>query len=114
MKFFSLLPVVGAAFCGLLALSAPAFAEKPSYEISIENHRFSPAELVVPAGEKIKLIVNNLDATPEEFESHDFGREKIIPGKSSATIFVGPLDPGTYNYFGEFNMDTAKGVIIAE
>ncbi len=84
------------------------------YEIVIKDHKFFPETLTVPAGEKIKLLVDNQDATPEEFESHDFNREKIISGKSKATIFVGPLEPGKYHYFGEFNMDSAKGYIIAK
>lgn len=101
------------------ALSAAEVTEKPLekkefYEIVIKDHKFSPAEIRVPAGEKVKLIVDNQDSTPEEFESHDFNREKIIAGNSKATIFIGPLKPGKYHYFGEFNMDTAKGDIIAE
>ncbi len=97
--------------------AAPAEApleKKEFYEITIKNHIFSPAELHVPAGQKIKLIVDNQDATPEEFESHDFNREKIIVGNTKATIFVGPLKAGKYHYFGEFNMDSANGYIIAE
>lgn len=35
----------------------------------IRNHRFEPAELKVPAGKKIKLLVLNQDASIEEFES---------------------------------------------
>ena len=35
-------------------------------------------------------------------------------GNSKATIFVGPLEPGKYHYFGEFNMDSANGYIVAE
>ena len=88
--------------------------EKEFYEIVIKDHKFSPETLKVPAGKKIKLIVDNQDATPEEFESHDFNREKIIAGNTKATIFVGPLKPGKYHYFGEFNMDSANGYIIAE
>ena len=97
--------------------AAPAEApleKKEFYEITIKDHIFSPAELRVPAGQKIKLIVDNQDATPEEFESHDFNREKIIAGNTKATIFVGPLKPGKYHYFGEFNMNSANGYIIAE
>lgn len=96
--------------------AAPAQApeKKDFYEIIIKDHKFFPAELKVPAGQKIKLIVDNQDATPEEFESHDFNREKIIAGNTKATIFVGPLKPGKYHYFGEFNMDSANGYIIAE
>lgn len=87
-------------------------AEK--FEISIKDHRFIPAELTVPAGKKIKLLVKNLDATPEEFESYTLNREKIIRGKGSAVIYIGPLKAGSYKFFGEFNQDTAQGVIIAK
>lgn len=98
-----------------MALAAfPAMAETLEYEIIIKDHKFEPAELTVPSGQKIKLRVHNQDPTPEEFESHDFSREKIINGNSKAIIFVGPLEPGKYHYFGEFNMDTANGYIIAE
>ena len=88
--------------------------KKEFYEIVIKDHKFSPETLVVPAGMKIKLRVDNQDPTPEEFESHDMNREKVISGNKTATIFVGPLKPGKYHYFGEFNMDTANGYIIAK
>lgn len=91
-----------------------AFAADDVFTIQIKNHRFEPAELTVPAGKKVKLLVENLDATPEEFESHELNREKIIAGKGKATIYIGPLTPGKYPFFGEFNMDSAKGVIIAK
>ena len=93
--------------------ASPAFAEE-TYGIVIKDHRMNPAELQVPAGQKIKLLVDNQDATPEEFESHILNREKIIPGNSKATIFIGPLKPGTYEYFGDFNQTTAQGSIIAK
>jgi len=100
---------------GLAAFPAKATAaEKPEYTIVIKNHRFEPEVLRVPAGVKIKLIVDNQDATPEEFESFELNREKIIGGGRKAIIFIGPLKPGEYPFFGEFNMDTALGKIIAE
>lgn len=80
----------------------------------IKDHRFSPEQIKVPANKKVKLIVDNQDATPEEFESHDLNREKVIAGKSKANIFIGPLKPGKYKFFGEFHEKTAQGVIIAE
>lgn len=88
--------------------------KKEFYTIVIRDHKFLPEEITVPAGEKIKLIIDNQDPTPEEFESHDMNREKIIRGRKKATIYVGPLKPGKYHYFGEFNMDTANGYIIAK
>lgn len=103
---------------GNIKADASAKAEQPEdkdvYEIVIKDHKFSPERLTVPAGKKIKLKVHNQDSTPEEFESHDFNREKIIGGNTTATIFVGPLEPGEYHYFGEFNMDSANGYIIAK
>ena len=86
----------------------------PEVRLSIKEHRFIPAELKVPANTKVKLIVANEDPTPEEFESHSLNREKVIPGRSSATIYVGPLKPGRYEFFGEFHEATAKGTLVAE
>ena len=88
--------------------------KKEYYEIVIKDHKFYPEELIIPAGQKVKLIVDNQDPTPEEFESYDLNREKIISGNKKATIFIGPLKPGKYHYFGEFNMDSANGYIIAK
>ncbi len=83
------------------------------YVIEIENLRFRPDTLVVPAGKKIKLEIRNLDPTPEEFESYDLNREKVVTGKATIKVFVGPLKAGTYRFFGDFHQDTAQGVIIA-
>jgi len=91
-----------------------ASAADPEFSLSLRDHRFTPAELRVPAGKKIKLLIDNQDASAEEFESHELNREKVIPGKSKLFIFIGPLAPGRYPFFGEFNPKTAQGVIIAE
>jgi len=97
-----------------LAFAIPAQAAEDEFKLVIENHRFEPAELVVPAGKRVKLVVENRDPTPEEFDSHDLNREKVIPGKSTATIFIGPLKPGSYRFIGEFHEETAKGVIVVK
>ena len=97
------------------ALAAtPAFADDATVTLVIQNHKFEPAEVTVPAGKKVKLVVENRDATPEEFESHELNREKVIAGKSSATIWIGPLKPGRYSFVGEYNEKTAQGVIVAK
>lgn len=98
----------------LLLFPAISLAASLEVGLTIKDHQFSPAELKVPAGQKIKLVVSNLDSTPEEFESHQLNREKIIAGKAKATIYVGPLAPGKYTFWGEFHEKTARGVIIAE
>lgn len=98
----------------LLAVATFAQAEEPAFEIVIKDHKFTPTEINVPAGSKIKLIVRNEDPTPEEFESKKLGREKVIPGNSQATIFVGPLKPGDYPFVGEFHEKSAAGKLIAK
>lgn len=95
-------------------LSPMVFAADAEVPLSIRNHQFEPAEVRVQAGQKIKLVVHNQDATPEEFESHELNREKVIAAGSKAVIFIGPLSPGRYPFFGEFHEKTARGVIIAE
>ena len=89
-------------------------AADPKVSIVIKDHLFVPAEVKVPAGKKVKLLVENQDATAEEFESHGLNREKVIPSRSKAVIFIGPLAPGKYPFFGDFHQDTARGVVIAE
>lgn len=106
-------PIVLVLFATFVLGAASAFAQE-TYTIVIKDHRMSPTELEVPAGKKIKLLVDNQDPTPEEFESHSLNREKIIPGNSKATIFIGPLKPGSYEIFGEFHQDTAQGRIVAK
>ncbi len=91
----------------------PATAETKKFTIEIKDHLFYPAELVVPAHEKVKLIIMNLDPTPEEFESYELNREKVILGKRKGVVFIGPLEPGEYPFFGEFYPETALGKIIA-
>lgn len=99
---------------GLLLTSNLALADKLVFNLVIRDHLFYPSELVVPAGEKIKLLIVNEDATPEEFESYELNREKVILGGKKVVIFIGPLKAGEYPFFGEFNMATAQGKIIAK
>ncbi|MEO8566528.1 MAG: cupredoxin domain-containing protein [Betaproteobacteria bacterium] len=96
------------------AVAGAAFAADPTFEIIIRDHRFVPNEITIPAGQKAKLIVKNEDATPEEFDSKRLNREKVIPGRSQATIYIGPLKPGEYPFVGEFNESTATGKIVVK
>lgn len=97
-----------------VSLFGAAHAAPPEFELEIRDHLFIPDELRIPAGQKVKLVVYNRDPTPEEFESYELNREKVIMGNSKAIVFIGPLKPGAYPFFGEFNPTTALGKIIAE
>lgn len=97
----------------MTALGAVSQAAE-TFTLTIKDHRFEPAELAVPANKKVRLVVKNLDSTPEEFESYDLNREKLIAGGKQVAIYVGPLKPGSYRFFGEFNPETAQGRLIAK
>lgn len=113
MPVRSMIPAL-CAVALLACTAAPASAQNANATITIRDHHFAPAELKVPANKPIMLKVVNEDATPEEFESKEFKAEKVIAGKSQATIRIAPLKPGHYKFFGEYHEDTAQGVLIAE
>jgi len=98
----------------LFMIFKTAYSATPVFTIEIKNHLFYPEELVIPAHTKIKLVIYNRDKTSEEFESYELNREKIIMGNRKGIIFIGPLEPGEYPYFGEFFPETALGKLIAE
>jgi Cupredoxin-like domain len=116
---YQIMPRAAVAILSLLiaALALPAAggdARAQEITVTIKDHRFEPTELRVPANKRVSIYVVNEDATPEEFESVSMKVEKIIPGKSKGLVRVGPLPPGRYDFFGDFNQATAKGVLIAE
>ena len=104
-----------AAALAAIAIAGPALAAdtEPTFTIVIKEHRFDPAVVEVPAGKKFRLLVKNQDPTPEEFESKELRREKVIKGNSEAVINLGPLKAGTYPFVGEFNEKTAQGRLVA-
>lgn len=97
-----------------LGVCTLASAADPEASLVIRNHRFEPAELRIPANQRVKLTVHNQDDTPEEFESHQLNREKLAPPGAKVVIFIGPLKPGRYDFWGEYNEATAKGAVVAE
>lgn len=99
--------------CVCLLGTTAARADDATFTLIIKDHKFDPAELVVPANVKIKLIVKNLGSTPSEFESAELRREKVIPGGTQGTVFVGPLRPGSYEFFDDFHPDT-RGHLVAK
>ncbi len=97
-----------------VALANQALAAPPEVVIEIRNHLFEPDVIRIPSGTKVKLVIYNRDSTPEEFESYELNREKVIMGGRKAIVFIGPLKAGEYPFFGEFNPQTALGKVIVE
>ena len=93
---------------------APALARADDLTLTLKDHKFTPAEIKVPANQRVQLTVINDDATPEEFDSKALKVEKVVPGKSKGIVRIGPLKPGRYPFIGEYHEATAKGVVVAE
>jgi hypothetical protein len=107
MRF--LLPAVAFAFLAVTAAWADDTAQ-----IALKDHQFVPQTLTIPAGKQVKLTVKNEDATPAEFESHDFHAEKVVQGHGQIVLFIGPLQAGTYGFFDDFHEETTKGKLVAK
>ncbi len=102
------------AVAGFLGATVPVVhADDGEVLITIKGGKFTPSEVTVPAGKKIKITVRNEDATASEFESSDFHREKVVQPGSEISLFVGPLDAGTYEFFDDFHLDN-RGHLIAK
>lgn len=95
----------------LLAASA-ARAARPVFALALGPTGFTPAELRVPAGERIVLRISNTGQAPVEFESSDLNRERVIPAGATIAVYAGPLHPGTYEFFDDFH-PTLRGRLIA-
>ena len=104
---------LGLLLAGLSAAHAQAPAP-PELTLAIDQHKFTPEELKVKAGQPFVLVITNKDATPEEFESKELRVEKVVPGNKTLKLRIPALKAGTYKFFGEYHEATAKGRIVAE
>jgi hypothetical protein len=98
-----------------LLIAAPAMAaDMQTITLSVKDQSFVPQNLSVPAGQKVKLVITNQDKSPVEFESYELSREKVIPAEGQATLFIGPLDAGTYKFFDDFHREKTMGTITVK
>jgi hypothetical protein len=103
------------ALAAVVTTAAPAFADDPvTLDLTIKDHVWSPAEIHVPAGRRVILNVKNLDDTAEEFDSTALKVEKVIAGGGEGSVRIRALEPGRYEFMGEYHAATAQGVVIAE
>lgn len=103
--------LVPLALLATVAISAAAYAEPPTVHLVIKDRAFTVQELTLPADTKVKLVVQNQDSIPAEFESYDLSREVVVPGHSSIVVYIAPLAPGRYNFFNDFN-HAAQGWVV--
>jgi hypothetical protein len=102
-------------FAVLLVLVAamPALADDPVITITLKDHQFEPSEVPVPAGVKLKVQVSNEQTVTAEFESKVMHFEKIVNAGGQITVYVGPLQPGSYEFYDDFHHATT-GHLVAK
>jgi hypothetical protein len=101
-----------AVLCALATIPSSALAADPIV-LTLRDHQFTPSEVNVPAGERLRIEVVNQDPTPAEFESSDLRVEKIVVPGGRIVVMAGPLKAGTYKFFDDYHPDTAKGTMTA-
>jgi hypothetical protein len=101
---------------GLLPLllgTLPALAAEPAQvAISIRDHQFVPPQVQVPVGVKVELAVRNEQTVPAEFESTSLHREKVVAPGATISVYIGPLEAGSYEFFDDFHPAT-RGTVVA-
>jgi Cupredoxin-like domain len=103
---------LAAALAVLLPLPARA-DDAPTVTIMVEHRHFVPADVPVPAGRRVELVIDNRDPTPLEFESTELRREKLVVAHGKASLWVGPLPAGSYGFFDDFGQVQPPGRLIA-
>lgn len=102
-----------ALLCCFSLVAAHARADAAAaYSLEISDEGFTPVAVHVPAGQKVQLHVTNVRKLPSEFESFALNREKIVPPGGSITVWIGPLKPGRYSFFDDFNPGKTGEVVV--
>lgn len=112
MHIVRMLPLLFILLTGLTVSAAHA-AEDDAYHLVLKDHQFHPANITVPAHKRVKLIVENQQDFPAEFESFPLNREKVVTPHNRIVIYLSPLDPGTYKFFDDFHRSTT-GTVTAK
>lgn len=99
---------------GLLFPMHVAADDLPTFQLTAKNGRFYPETIEAPAGKKFRIAIKNEGPGPEEFESLELRKETVLAPGVTRTLVFAPMKPGTYKFFGEFHLDTAKGQIVVK
>ena len=102
-----------ALFAFVTLFATTANSAETGQVLVIRANQFQPAQIDVPQGVKVKLTIRNEALLPAEFESYDLSREIVVAPGGQATLFIGPLKPGRYEFFNDFDR-SMKGVVVAK
>jgi plastocyanin len=101
-----------AASCAVAAAQSRA-DDVTTFEVSVKNHEFQPAEFKAAAGAPVVFKVKNMSEQPVEFESDPLQFEMIVKPNAEIVVKVKPQKPGRYVFFDDLHQET-KGTLIVE
>ena len=113
MKIKFSIAAAALAFAILCVPQSTRADDSVNVQLTLKDHKFSPAEPHAPAGKPIVITLRNLDPVPAEFESNMLRVEKVVTGGGTITIRIRPLEPGRYRFFDDFNPD-AQGYLVVQ
>lgn len=99
--------------CALGFSSYAQAADLPTFRLEMQDGRYQPARLEVPAGQRIKIEIYNVGKTPAEFESIPLRKEKVLAPGAASFVVIAPLTAGEYRFFDDFHPNASQGVIVA-
>jgi hypothetical protein len=109
------LPLIVLALALLPASILGARAEEePLFRIEFNDGKVTPQRLEVPAKTRFRLELHNLGKEPAEFESKELRKEKVLAPGASSILVIRTLDPGEYDFFDDFHLDTPPAVLVAK
>src|SRR5471030_425969 len=77
---------IAALIAALFVLQPAARADdEVNIQLTLKDHRFSPAEVHAPANKPITITLKNLDPISAEFESNMLRVEKVVTGGGTIT-----------------------------
>ena len=110
----ALLRTSALALLGLVSSDFASADDLTTYTITLQNHRFTPAEIHVPTGKPFIVVVTNANDGPDEFEMLFPALERPLDPGQQGKVKIGPLNPGRFPFFGESDPDDEQGVIVSE
>jgi len=100
---------MAAALCVSLAYAV----DLPTFKLDMADGKLTPERIEVPAGQRIKIEIENSGKGAVEFESIQLRKEKVLAPGGKSFVVIAPLAPGEYKFFDDFHQ-SAQGVIVAK
>jgi uncharacterized protein (DUF58 family) len=115
-KVASSAPFAGGAIVllGLIRAGLANADDLATYEITLKDHQFTPAEIHVPTGKPFIVVITNANDGPDEFEMLLPALERPLQPGQQGKVRVRPLPPGRFPFFGESDPDSETGVFVSE